>query len=115
MDLMRKRQLYAKQSKCYFAQNRVEYLGHIISGDGVAIDPTKIDSMVNWHVPSNVKALRGFLGLTGYYRRFIKNYGSISKPLTSLLRKNAFESNLEANDAFKQLKKMLVERVLELC
>ncbi|KAL2248441.1 UNVERIFIED_CONTAM: Retrovirus-related Pol polyprotein from transposon 17.6 [Sesamum indicum] len=107
MDLMGKHQLYAKQSKCDFSQKKVEYLGHVISWEGVATDPGKIESMVNWPVPSNVKALRGFLGLTGYYKRFIKDYGSISTPLTALLKKNAFGLNQEADDAFKQLKRVM--------
>lgn len=82
LQVMREHTLYAKRSKCSFAVPKVEYLGHIISSEGVATDPTKIEAMKNWHIPTTVKQLRGFLGLTGYYRRFIKNYALISQPLT---------------------------------
>lgn len=68
MQTLEKHKLYAKRSKCAFGVNQVEYLGHIISGEGVKIDPEKIKSMVEWPQPKNLKALRGFLGLTGYYR-----------------------------------------------
>ncbi|OIT31356.1 putative mitochondrial protein, partial [Nicotiana attenuata] len=99
LEIIQKEQLYAKMSKCAFGQDKVEYLGHIISGEGVSTDPAKIEAMVNWPVPKSVKALRGFLGLTGYYRRFVKSYGIISKPLTNLLKKNAFQWNEEAESA----------------
>ena len=82
--------MYAKKSKCAFGCSRVEYLGHIISGQGASIDPRKITAMEAWSIPTFVKALKGFLGLTGYYRKFIKNYGQIAAPLTDFLRKNAF-------------------------
>ena len=90
MSILRQYQLYAKMSKCSFAQLQVEYLGHIISAEGVQADPKKIECMENWPNPTNIKQLRGFLGLTDYYRRFAKGYGAIARPLTDLLKKDNF-------------------------
>jgi hypothetical protein len=78
---------YVKLSKCTFAQQQIAYLGHVISQTGVATDPTEVEVVTSWPVPSNVKDLRGFLGLAGYYRKFVKNFGIIAKPLTELLKK----------------------------
>ena len=96
--------LLAKRSKCTFACSKVEYLGHIISGHGVKTNPKKTQAMLDWPTPKTVKALRGFLGLTSYYKKFIKGYGSIAAPLTNLLKKNAFEWTEQANQAFQNLK-----------
>jgi hypothetical protein len=79
--------LFAKLSKCSFAQNTIEYLGHVISSTGVSTDPLKIRAVQDWPIPTTVKEVRSILGLTGYYRRFIKHYSLISRPLTMLLKK----------------------------
>jgi len=103
-QVLRHHKFYIKQSKCYFAQHQLHYLGHVISEHGVATDPTKIEAMQQCPVPSSVTELRGFLGLVGYYRRFVKNFGLIAKPLTNLLKKHQFLWNSAAQQAFDSLK-----------
>lgn len=97
-------QFYLKESKCVFAQSKLNYLGHIISSYGIAPDPDKIQAMVDWPTPTSTTSLRGFLGLTGFYRKFIKGYATVAAPLTTLLRKDQFVWSPAATSAFIQLK-----------
>jgi len=97
-------QLYLKQSKCSFAQSQLEYLGNIISANGVATDPQKTTAMVHWPTPTTFIELRAFLLLTLYYRKFVKGYGIIAKPLTNLLRNKQFQWNPKAQTTFDELK-----------
>jgi hypothetical protein len=107
LQLLKQNNLFAKMSKCEFAKDKVEYLGHIISVEGVATHPLKIEAMLSWPVPKNVTQLRGFLGLTGYYRRFIQNYGLICKPMFDALKKNAFVWEQKQQAAFYKLKSIM--------
>ncbi|KZV51814.1 hypothetical protein F511_29713 [Dorcoceras hygrometricum] len=105
-----KGQLFAKFSKCDFWLDKVSFLGHIISKDGLEVDPVKVEAVRDWPAPRSVAEVRSFLGLTGYYRRFIEGFSKISVPLTSLTRKlSKFEWTPECQVRFEQLKQALIE------
>ncbi|XP_058766771.1 uncharacterized protein LOC131640391 [Vicia villosa] len=98
-----------KLSKCVFAVSQVQYLGHVISVGGVAPDPEKVQAMLDWPTPCSLTSLRGFLGLTGFYRRFVKHYATLAAPLTDLLRSSKFTWSTEAAEAFTELKTKMTD------
>ncbi|WVZ97426.1 hypothetical protein U9M48_042966 [Paspalum notatum var. saurae] len=105
---LREHKLYAKLSKCEFWLDQVPFLGHIVSKGGIMVDPSKISSVMEWKVLEVVKEVRGFLGLAGYYRRFIESFSKIAMPMTSLLEKGVpFIWTKERQAAFHELKKRL--------
>eukprot|EP00253_Pinus_taeda_P030667 PITA_30667 len=109
LQLLEEKQLYAKISKCFFGVQEVEYLGHIVSHEGVKVGPRKIKAIKELKIPTFIKHLRGYLMLTGYYRKLVKNYGRIAAPLTTLLKKDAFSWTLEATKAFEYLKEVMCQ------
>jgi hypothetical protein len=109
LQILRDRKLFAKLKKCEFWMDRVVFLGHVISRDGITVDPSKIEAVVNWVRLTNVSEVRSFLGLAGYYRRFVEGFSRIATPLTRLTQKNAkFEWTNECERSFQELKQRLV-------
>jgi hypothetical protein len=101
-------QLYAKFSKCKFWLIEVQFLGHVVSSDGIFVDPSKIQEVLDWKTPRTVHQVCSFLGLAGYYRRFILNFSKITKSITDLLKKEEkFVWNAERDEVFQTLKKSL--------
>ncbi|KAA0060864.1 retrotransposon protein, putative, Ty3-gypsy sub-class [Cucumis melo var. makuwa] len=109
IQTLREKQLYAKFSKCEFWLEQVVFLGHVVSAKGVSVDPQKVEAIVNWERPISATEVRSFLGLAGYYRRFIEDFSRLALPLTALTRKNVkFESSDKCEQSFQELKKRLV-------
>ncbi|GMI81659.1 hypothetical protein HRI_001835200 [Hibiscus trionum] len=105
LEVLRDHGFVAKRAKCLFGQRTVEYLGHIVSREGLAVDPSKVEAIQLWPEPTTTKEVRGFLGLAGYYRKFIQGFATLASPLTDLLRKGeAFEWTDQAREAFHSLK-----------
>jgi hypothetical protein len=108
LERLRQNQLYAKFSKCKFWLEEVAFLGHVLTAEGVAVDLTKIEAVKECEQPRNLTDIRSFLGLAGYYRRFIENFSKIAKPMTNLLKKtNEFEWTPECELSFHTLKQNL--------
>ncbi|GKD28061.1 putative reverse transcriptase domain-containing protein [Tanacetum coccineum] len=105
LELLKEEKLYAKFSKCKFWLREVQFLGHVINGDGIHVDPSKIEAVKNWEAPRTSSEVCSFLGLVGYYRRFIKNFSKIAKSLTILTQKcKTFDWGKEQELAFQTLK-----------
>lgn len=107
LQLLSENHYYAKLSKCVFGVQSISYLGHIITGTGVFPDLEKVKAIQDWPVPLTLTALRGFLGLTSFYRRFIRNYAAVAAPLTDLLKVITYQWNEQAQQAFTDLKKKI--------
>ena len=109
LQILREGKLFAKLKKCEFWLNQVVFLGHVISKDGITMDPNKIEAMVIWNRPTNVSEVRSFLGLVGYHKRFVEGFSRIASPLTQLTQKNVkLEWKEECEKSFQQLKLRLV-------
>ncbi|XP_040998429.1 uncharacterized protein LOC121244400 [Juglans microcarpa x Juglans regia] len=109
LGTLRDKQLFAKLKKCEFWLDSITFLGHVVSKDGISVDPGKVEAVVNWSAPRNVHEVRSFLGLAGYYCRFIDGFSKIAVPLTALTRKNnKFEWTAKCEESFQELKQRLV-------
>jgi Reverse transcriptase (RNA-dependent DNA polymerase)/RNase H-like domain found in reverse transcriptase len=109
LQTLRQNSLYVNPKKCIWMTDKLVFLGFVIAADGICPDTDKIKAIQEWPTPTIVTEVRSFLGLPGFYRRFIKNFSNITAPITELLKKNSFEWNLEANQAFEKLKVLLTQ------
>ena len=110
LETLRKEQLYAKLSKCKFWLREVSFLRHILSEEGIRVDPKKIEVIIEWKPSQNVTKVCSFLGLAGYYRGFIKGFSMTATPMTRLLQKNVrFEWSEKCQDSFEKLKVFLTK------
>ncbi|XP_069147076.1 uncharacterized protein [Solanum lycopersicum] len=108
LEMLREKKLCAKFSKCEFWLDAVSFLGHVVSKDGVMVDPSKIETVKNWVRPTNVSEIRSFVGLASYYRRFVKGFSSIASQLTNLTKQNVpFVWSDECEESFQKLKTLL--------
>jgi len=108
LEILRRERLFAKFSKCDFWLEQVAFLGHVVSKDGIKVDPGKVEVVLNWKAPTNVSEIRSFVGLAGYYRRFIQDFSKIAAPLTTLTRKGVkFVWSQKCEHAFQELKRRL--------
>ena len=107
LQRLREHKLYAKISKCDFWLTEVQFLGHIISKDGISVDPGKIQDVLNWNGPTSVPEMRSFLGLAGYYRRFVPDFSKIARPMTEWLKKGVkIVWDDKCEQAFQTLRKL---------
>lgn len=108
LQTLREHQLYAKLSKCDFYKEEIQYLSHVITKEGIAVDPEKINTIMDWPIPKDVADIRSFMGLAGYYRRFVEGFSRVAYPITSLQKKGrTFKWTPECQQSFERLKHLL--------
>ncbi|XP_059658311.1 uncharacterized mitochondrial protein AtMg00860-like [Cornus florida] len=108
LQILREHRLYAKYEKCEFWLQEVKFLGHVVSEGGVSVDPSKVEAVLTWERPKNVFEIRSFLGLVGYYQRFVKDFSRLAAPMTRLTRKGVkFVWNEACDSSFQELKTRL--------
>nr|prf retrotransposon del1-46 [Lilium henryi] len=113
LQLLRNNQLYAKLSKCEFWMEKVKFLGHVVSREGIVVDPVKVKAVMNWELPKNIFEIRSFLGLAGYYRRFIKGFSKLAALMTQLTKKGEnFNWTKKYQNSFDELKRLTTVPVL---
>jgi hypothetical protein len=105
LQVLREHELYAKLNKCDFYKDKIQYLGHVISKEGIYVDPDKIKAIMEWFVPKDVTDIRYFMGIIGYYQRFIEGFSKIAYPITSLQKKGIkFNWTEKCQESFNKLK-----------
>ncbi|WJZ92632.1 hypothetical protein VitviT2T_011617 [Vitis vinifera] len=108
IQTLREHQLYAKLEKCDFWIQEIQFLGHMVSKEGISVDPTKVEVVTKWEIPKNVFEVHSFLGLAGYYRRFVEKFSRIACPMTRLTREGVnFDWNDKCEEYFQELKRRL--------
>ena len=113
LQLLRDHQLYAKFSKCEFWLIEVRFLGHVVSTSGVSMDPEKVEVVMSWERPKSVFEIHSFLGLAGYYKRFIEDLSRLAAPMTRLTRKEVkFDLDDQCEEAFQELKRRLTTALI---
>jgi hypothetical protein len=108
LQCLREHKLYGKLSKFSFYQSRIHYLGHVIFGEGIVVDPAKVEAIMEWPALTNVTEVHSFMGLVGYYRRFVEGFSNIANPITELQKKNKkFVWTEKCAETFRKLKELL--------
>ena len=109
LDILRSHNLFLNREKCQFGQTQIKYLGHLIDLEGVLMDSQKVAAIMEWPKSKTPKAFQGFLGLIGYYRKFIRDYRKIASPLTNMLKNDTFAWNSALERAFQDLKEAMTQ------
>ena len=113
LQVLREHQLYAKWEKCDFWTSSIKFLGHVVSKDGISVDPAKVEAVLEWPAPKNATEVRSFLGLAGYYHRFVEGFSRTAMPLMELTKKNVkFVWSSKCEEAFEELKRRLTSALV---
>ena len=108
-ERLRESQLYANLNKCQFLSNNIQFLGFIVSAEGIKADPIKVQAILQWETPTNIREVRSFHGLASFYRSFIQNFSAITAPISNCLKKGDFEWTTSAQEAMNKIKELITQ------
>ena len=108
-NVLKEQKLYANMKKCEFLTNKLVFLGYVISGEGIMVDPTKVEAITSWPIPSSIQEVRSFHGLASFYHKFIKGFSTIMAPIIERLKGGNFHSSHEAQKSFELIKRKMTK------